>query len=192
MSRLTVYRWHDLLWLVGLALAYALLAYTVLVHFSTTNGVSIVWPPNGLALAVLLIGGRKYWPGMFVGAFAANLMAGKSVLACAIFATGNTLEVLVAFWLLTHYLNTRYLHRFDPNLTHPRDCLWLTLAAVSSPVASIVLIIPALLGTGFLSPQNIEYNIQYLWQAHMLGLMLVTPFILAASATQLVQALARD
>jgi len=178
LNRLTLYRWHDFFWLAGLALIYALLGYVVLTHFSTSDGVSLVWPANGLALAVLLLGDRKYWPGIFVGAYAANLLAGKSALACAILATGNTVEVLVAFWLLTHFINSKYLYRFDPRLPHPRDCLWLTLAAVSSPIANIALVIPALLATGLLAAQNVGQNIHLWWQANMLGMLLLTPFIL--------------
>ena len=47
---------------VGLSLAY--------VNASTTA----VWPPTGVVLAVLLIGGVRLWPGVFVGAFLANFL----------------------------------------------------------------------------------------------------------------------
>jgi integral membrane sensor domain MASE1 len=36
------------------------------------HSVSLVWPPTGLALAVLLLSGRRLWPAVLVGAFAVN------------------------------------------------------------------------------------------------------------------------
>ena len=38
------------------------------------SNASPVWPPAGLALAVLLLWGRAMWPAILVGAFAANLL----------------------------------------------------------------------------------------------------------------------
>src|SRR5215469_12615108 len=35
--------------------------------------VTPVWPPTGIAIAALLLRGPRAWPGVFLGAFAANL-----------------------------------------------------------------------------------------------------------------------
>ena len=37
------------------------------------NKATAVWPPSGIALAALLLAGRRVWPGIWVGAFLANL-----------------------------------------------------------------------------------------------------------------------
>jgi hypothetical protein len=39
---------------------------------SLHSNVTAVWPPTGIAIASLLIFGRRIWPGIFVGALAAN------------------------------------------------------------------------------------------------------------------------
>src|SRR6185503_14627914 len=67
---------------------------------SLHTNVTAVWPPTGIAIASLLIFSRRVWPGIFVGALAANLMTAIPVLSSFGIATGNTFEALVAYWLL--------------------------------------------------------------------------------------------
>ncbi len=73
---------------LGLSIAY--------VH---TN-VSPVWPPTGIAIASLLLFGRMFWPAIFVGALVANLLTGVSVPTALGIAVGNTLEAVLAAYLL--------------------------------------------------------------------------------------------
>ncbi|MCG2586324.1 CHASE domain-containing protein [Massilia sp. TS11] len=82
---------------LGLALAFA------------NSNASPVWPPAGIALAALVLGGWRLWPGVLIGAVAANLVAflGNQVgtlsdcltLSLAI-GVGNTAEILLAALLL--------------------------------------------------------------------------------------------
>jgi PAS domain S-box-containing protein len=64
------------------------------------SNVTPVWPPTGIAIAALLIFGRSVWPGIFIGALAANLPTNIPVFSSFGIATGNTLEALLAYWLL--------------------------------------------------------------------------------------------
>src|SRR5437879_4523641 len=41
---------------------------------------TLVWPPTGIALAVLLLYGYRLWPGIFLGAFLVNLVTGAPFL----------------------------------------------------------------------------------------------------------------
>ena len=68
-------RLANLLKLLGVAALYALLAKIVLVFFSTNGVVSTIWPSSGLAMATLLIGGRRYAWSVFLGALLVNLIA---------------------------------------------------------------------------------------------------------------------
>lgn len=67
---------------------------------SLHSNVTAVWPPTGIAIASLLIFGRRIWPGVFVGALAANLLTSIPVSSSIGIAIGNTLEALTACWLL--------------------------------------------------------------------------------------------
>lgn len=67
---------------------------------SLHSNVTPVWPPTGIAIASLIIFGRRVWPGVFLGALAANLLTTIPVLSSLGIAVGNTLEALVAWWLL--------------------------------------------------------------------------------------------
>src|SRR5215213_1432949 len=67
---------------------------------SLHSNVTPVWPPTGIAIASLLIFGRRIWPGIFLGALAANLLTDIPVGSSIGIAIGNTLEALTACWLL--------------------------------------------------------------------------------------------
>src|SRR6476661_3416500 len=72
----------------GLALAYE------------NSSVTAVWPPTGIALAALLLGGYRLWPGIALGAFLANSWTGIPLYAVLGITLGNTLEALAGAWLL--------------------------------------------------------------------------------------------
>lgn len=62
--------------------------------------VSIIWPATGIALAFLVLRGRRLWPAIAIGAFAANLLNDTPLVASAGIALGNTLEALLGATLL--------------------------------------------------------------------------------------------
>ena len=57
---------------------------------------SALWPPTGLALAVLVLKGRQLWPGVFLGAFLVNVSTQGNLYTGIAIAVGNTLE---AYWV---------------------------------------------------------------------------------------------
>lgn len=94
--------------LLVLALAYFLAARLGLSLAFDHENVSPVWPPTGLAIAVLALAGIRYWPGVFLGALSANfaefvvnnLNQWWIVFPSLFIAVGNTLEAVVCVWLL--------------------------------------------------------------------------------------------
>src|SRR5882672_2801669 len=69
-----------------------------------------VWPPSGIALAAVLLAGYRVWPGIWLGAFLANLwdyfdpantfsLRGHLAVAYGI-AVGSTLQALLGASLL--------------------------------------------------------------------------------------------
>jgi len=61
-------------------------------HAST----SAVWPPTGLAIGALLVGGYRLWPAILLGAFVVNVTTAGSIATSLGIAVGNTLEALVS------------------------------------------------------------------------------------------------
>jgi two-component system, cell cycle sensor histidine kinase and response regulator CckA len=82
-----------------LALAYFTSAKVGLMVSTIGNNVTLIWPPTGLAVFCLYHWGRKYWPGIALGAFAVNLTLSQFWVAAGI-AIGNTLAPLLAVVLL--------------------------------------------------------------------------------------------
>ena len=64
-----------------------------------------VWPPSGIALAVLLLWGVRWWPGVWLGAALTNYTVELSIPAALGIATGNTLEALCAVRLASQFLD---------------------------------------------------------------------------------------
>ncbi|TAN52088.1 MAG: EAL domain-containing protein [Methylococcaceae bacterium] len=169
------YRWPDLFKLAGLALVYVLLAVVVLNYFSASEGttITVLWLPGGLALATLLLGGFKLWPGVFVGGWMAGFMLGHGVWPSAAMALGNTSESLLCAWLLARN------RQFSLLLEHPRDFWHLASTGCIAAIASTAIGAPTLL---------LEYSVPswpalavamlHWWMGDVLGIVLLTPFCL--------------
>lgn len=167
------YRTQDWLRLAGLALLYAALA-GISLDFATVLGIiTLVWLPSGLTLAALLLGGYKYWPGIFAGAYIASVVADNSFPVSLSIAAGNTLEPLLGAWLL------RRDDRFNLSLARYRDYLRLVLlAGIVSPAVSALCGVGALFVTGLLAQQMILHSLLSWWMGNMLGVIVVAPAIL--------------
>jgi PAS domain S-box-containing protein len=61
-----------------------------------------LWLPKGVALAVLLIGGARLWPGVFIGALITVMMntSKSSGWVYLGIATANTIEIYLGYWLM--------------------------------------------------------------------------------------------
>jgi diguanylate cyclase (GGDEF)-like protein/PAS domain S-box-containing protein len=158
--------------LLGLAVLYALLVLFVLSNLSSDGNISPVWLPSGLGLAALIIGGKKYWPGIFIGAMAAYLIAGRSAAPSFFIALSNVLEPLLAVWLFSRF------RRFDPALRHWRDYLWLLImGSIVAALAAIMGVI-TLAGADILPPDAIAKGWLFWWRGNLFGIALLTPCIL--------------
>src|SRR5712691_92762 len=70
---------------------------------SINKSTSAVWPPTGLALAVLVLRGRGLWPGVFLGAFLVNISTQGNFFTALGIGIGNTLEAYCGAWLVCRY-----------------------------------------------------------------------------------------
>ena len=138
--------------------------------------VSSAWPPSGIALAALLLMGRRFWPAITIGAFVVNLTAGIAPLVAAGIAVGNTLEAVVAASLVTSIAGLR---SSPKPLGRLRDVLGLVvLGAIASTTVSATIGVTVL--TAFGGAPSIPYGTAWLawWTGDAIGILLVTPFLL--------------
>src|ERR1044071_3698263 len=120
---------------VGLCLLIAIVYFAAaelgLSLASIHENVTPVWPPTGIAIASLLIFGVRVWPGVFVGALAANILTSVPIASTFGIAIGNTLEAVVAWSLLRRSKEWR--KSFD---TVGDVLTFVVYAAVLAPLAS--------------------------------------------------------
>jgi integral membrane sensor domain MASE1/anti-sigma regulatory factor (Ser/Thr protein kinase) len=123
-------RWVGIL---ALAVVYFASAKLGLGLAFATPSVTAIWPPTGVALAALVLGGRGLWPGVLLGAFLANVTTDVPVYTAAGIAVGNTLEALVGAALLGRV-------GFRPTLQRLRDIFALVVlgAVVSTMVSATI------------------------------------------------------
>lgn len=67
------------------------------------SSASAVWPPTGIALAALLLGGPALWPAIFVGAFLVNITTTGAIATSLAIAGGNALEAVAGAWLVRRF-----------------------------------------------------------------------------------------
>jgi len=114
-----------------LALAYFGAARAGLLLATIADAVSPVWPATGVSLAGLYLLGVSRWPGIFVAAFAANLVfPSRPVAVDLAMATGNTLEAVLGVLLLRRL-------GFSPSLARLQDVMAFTAVAVLCTLASV-------------------------------------------------------
>src|SRR5262252_3103959 len=105
----------DVAWAGGVAVAYFLAAKIGLTLATVGVTVTLVWPPSGVAVAAMLLLGRRVWPGVALGAFIANATTDAPIAVAWFTAVGNPLEALVAASLLGR------VSEFDSSLERTRD-----------------------------------------------------------------------
>jgi PAS domain S-box-containing protein len=138
------------------------------VHASATA----VWPPTGIALAALLLLGRRAWPAVAVGAFVVNVTTAGSVATSLGIALGNTLEALLGAWLVERWAGGQ--RAFD----RPRDVFAFAAAALPAAAVSASIGVGSLALAGYASRGDVG-AIWLTWAlGDVAGALLVAPPIL--------------
>lgn len=158
--------------LVAVAALYFGAAQTGFVFAFATKQVTAVWPPTGLALAALVLGGIRLWPGVAAGAFIANITANEPLLTAVGITVGNTLEAVAGAWLLS------LLPGFQPSLARIRDVLALGGAALASTLISATIGVASLLAGGLITAGTIGSVWRVWWLGDVSGDLLVAPVVL--------------
>ena len=158
-----------------------ILAFAVLYHLAARLGLKMaylqantspVWPPTGIAIAVLMLFGSSLWPGVTLGVLVGSVLTGAPFFLAIGMAAGNTLEAVIAVYFLKHILH------FHDALDRLNDVIGLTV------VALITTAISATIGTSTLvliteTPSSAFFDIWITWWVgDLLGALVVAPFIL--------------
>ena len=157
---------------LGVAAFYALLIFLDHRYFESSTAISSFEASSGFALGVLLIGGKRYIWGVFLGAILINATTNSFGAAAAI-SSGGALEAFCGAWLLTRN------NKFDLAIQSLRDYLRLTfLGGIVGIGAGANFGVVALLVSGFTTLENFPRELAHWWTGDMLGVILVTPLML--------------
>ena len=143
----------------------------------TAEQVTLVWPPTGLALGILMLAGPDLWPGVLLGAFAANLTAHQPVAVALAVAAGNTLEGMTGAWLLRRFVGTPLSQSWQ------RSMLAVVVfgALVSTMISGTIGVMS--LCVGGLQPWSSFWSMwRTWWLGNAAGDLIVAPALLAFSA----------
>ena len=162
-----------LLKMLGVAGSYALFTHINHLLFESRIGIGIAEPACGLALAILLIGGRQYAWGILLGSLLINAISGNPLWAAATVAAGNTLAALAAAWFFTRF------GRSDLRLQSLRSYFLLILAGGLGGVICALAESATWLASGLLASEDYVAALILRWMGDVFGIALVTPLILA-------------
>ena len=138
---------------------------------------TLVWPPTGIALASLLLGGSALWPGVFIGAVIANVLTGAPLLVATGIGIGNTLEALLGAYALIRLIN------FHLAIDRVEDAIGLIViaAGVSTLVSATIGVASLSLG-GIAPPGQVLAAWRAWWLGDAIGALIVAPPILVLTA----------
>ena len=131
-----------------------------------------VWPPSGIAVAALLLGGRRLWPAVWAGSFAANLTIDWALVASVIIATGSALQAVVLSTLLERHVNIQYRFRSIEEVLK-----FVLVAALGAIIAPTFALLP--LALLYRMPlEELIGNWSTWWQGDACGVLIFAPLIL--------------
>lgn len=165
--------WLYLLKVVMLFAIYYISARFGLMFFHPVSGfATLVWPPTGISIAILIISGSELWPGIALGAFFANLATGAAPLVAIGIMIGNTLEALIGAYLFQ-------ILGFKKSLSSPRDILGLLISGVlvGAVVSASIGVVSLLLG-GMITKSVFSSTWLAWWVGDALSVLVLAPFLL--------------
>ncbi|MCQ8182407.1 PAS domain S-box protein [Methylomonas sp. SURF-1] len=167
-------------WLIWLTVAalYTLTARLALFFFAPEGNASVFFVASGLALAAILLGGKRYVWAIFSGALALNLWQGKDVFAAITISAGSAASA----WLGARLI--KRMQGVNHSLQTLRDYLLLiSLGGVVACTLAALVGTLTLLGSDIIQIDNFLPSLVHWWMGDTLGVILITPLILVWSNT---------
>lgn len=141
-----------------------------------------VWPGSGVALAALLLGGLRCWPGVWLGSFLINVPTGfaaadfstlQSLAVPLAIATGATLQAILGERLIRRFVGSHEILDAETEV--------ISLLFLGGPVACLanaVVGVAALHLAGKIDVDGIAVNVATWWVGDTIGVIIFTPLIL--------------
>jgi signal transduction histidine kinase/CheY-like chemotaxis protein len=168
----------NYLLLVGLiATAYVIFGMLGLYLAVPPSNAGSVWPPAGIALASILLFGKRIWPGIFIGNFLVSAWAFEfnNELFLIFLATGfgATLCALTGSFLIHRYVGF-------PNalINEKAIMLFFLLGGPLSCLIPATIGLTTMLASGIISFSEITNNWFSWWAGDTLGVLVFTPLML--------------
>ncbi len=174
---------RDLAAILLVAAAYYLSGRLGLLLAVPPGYATAVWPPSGIALAVMLAYGVRLWPGVWIGSFLINVWTGLdttslrdllgSLLIPTVIASGASLQAVAGTLLIRRFVG------YSNILAQEFDVIRLLL--VGGPLACLV---NSLLGVACLSLTGAVHHDAFLfnwwtwWVGDSIGVLVFTPVVL--------------
>lgn len=140
-----------------------------------------VYPPSGIALAVILLLGYQVWWGIWLGAFVAAawaLSANTGIVPMAVLsgfgiATGSVLQAIVGTFLIRRFIGSRRIFSSVPNVTKFTGIEVLS-CMVSPTFGSTIMYF-----CGFIEAKNYAISWLTFWLGDAIGVLVVAPILLS-------------
>ena len=165
-----------LLKVTGIGVIYFVLAKGGLQLASVNPSATPIWAPTGVALAAVLLGGYRVWPGIVVAAFLANAITAGSIYTSVAIAVGNGLEAVIGGWLINRWAEGR-----DTFVT-PTNVAKFTLIAVLATMISATVGVGALSYGGYADWARLPEIWMTWWLGDLTGALIVAPVLVLWAA----------
>ncbi len=159
--------------ILALAVGYLALAKLGLTISPVNGFATLVWAPAGVAVAALVLGGYRLWPGIAAGALIVNLWLRAPPPVAFLIAVGEVLEATLGAMALRAVLGPR--RSFE-------RCV--DVLALAVPAALLSTAVGAAVGTASLALGGLIRNgsaaetWQVWWMGDFAGVVVVTPLVL--------------
>ena len=167
-----------LLDLLAVGAVYFVLAKIGLTLASINSSTSAIWPATGFALAAVLLWGYRVAPAVLIASFAANVTNSESIYAATGIAFGNTLEALVAAWLINAWCGGRATFATTTGVAKfALVCVWGTMISATVGIASLI----------FSGNASTAFAMTWVtwWFGDLAGALVIAPFVILWAAGDL-------
>lgn len=158
---------------IALIIVYLAAAKIGLTFGTINQSATIFWPPGGIALAIVLLGGLRYLPAVFLAACLVGMMVDTPFIFGLGAAIGNTLEIYIGYTLL------KRAGKFNPAFYYINDLFAIIIIGAFIPAIASATFGPlTMLASGLINTDVLPDIMWRWWKSDVLGIVFFTPLIL--------------